>query len=59
MREEGFYWVRFGLPHVGWTVACYSGDIWFLVNYEHEFHDSDFDEIDERKIVQFKSEKVN
>jgi hypothetical protein len=52
-REDGFYWV---LDGGNWTIACWEnrwspkGWTGILNNTEYNRDDSDFDEIDERRI---------
>lgn len=47
MREEGFYWVK---DDEQWIIAEWDGGIWYTHGNDYEFQDSDFQEIDERKI---------
>jgi hypothetical protein len=50
-REEGFYWVRyFGR----WEVARFEHGRWWVTGNEMEDMDSDFHEIDERRITREK-----
>lgn len=57
-RKEGYYWVRVGED---WTIAEYTTNgctktkckrcrYWTIMNYEMEYQDDNFDEIDERQI---------
>ena len=48
MREPGFYWVR---ESDEWTVAQWSGKYWYVVGWDISCRDSDFAEIDPRRIV--------
>lgn len=53
MRESGYYWV---LIECKWQVGKYNAEsknyfgYWRLFNSVEQYSDSDFDEIDERKI---------
>lgn len=49
-RESGYYWVKIKGE---WIVAQWdkSMDWWVITGNEHLFYDSDFEEIDERRIV--------
>ena len=49
-RESGYYWVRDG---ISWYVAKWytSYKSWSICGNEEDFNDSEFEEIDERKIV--------
>lgn len=51
MREDGFYWVRYkwDMRNV-WIVAEYRRGRWWLTSRTSDSVDSDFSEIDERKI---------
>jgi hypothetical protein len=52
MREQGYYWVRF--TSSDWFIAEWRDSIWIyednLVLFD-DHTDSDFEEIDERRIV--------
>ncbi len=52
-RESGYYWVKIKGE---WIVAQWdkSMDWWVITGNEHLFYDSDFEEIDERRIVRVK-----
>lgn len=49
-RASGFYWVNYCGD---WLIAEYLADssYWWVVGSEEVFDDSDFDQIDERRIV--------
>lgn len=53
MRQEGYYWVK---RHGQWIIAVwlkdgYYGSYWYLTGTETMFKDSDFEEINENRIV--------
>jgi hypothetical protein len=57
MREEGYYWVRYGVPQVGkwddvyeWEIA-YFNNTWVRMNKDGSYYDDHFVEIDEKRIV--------
>lgn len=49
MRQPGFYWLR---SKERWSVGRYHGeDGWTIIGHDgYGFEDSDFEEIDERRI---------
>lgn len=51
-RESGYYWVRI-LKDSNWEIAEYDKHYkqFFVINSVFEYKDSNFDEIDERRIV--------
>ena len=49
MRKEGYYWVKLRITGV-WLVAQFVLNKWYLPGNEFSYKDSDFDEIDERRI---------
>ena len=52
MRQEGYYWIR-ELSYTIWEVGYYvkNTDDWLLTGDSGSYEDSDFDEIDENRIV--------
>jgi len=53
MREEGYYWVKF--KYHPWQIAFYNGSklfsrSWTIIGNQDFWKDSDFEEIDERRI---------
>lgn len=54
-RKEGYYWVKFN-PDGNWSIARYESeyDWWYVFGNDNLLSESDFCEIDERKI-----ERVN
>jgi len=65
MREPGFYWVKKKYPEdrisPNWWVIAeydrYDTGMWNLIADEDAFNDSDFKEIDERRIVREEATK--
>lgn len=56
IRENGFYWVR--QSELGWIVAQYAmnaggSQYWFIGGIDQALVDTDFEEIDERKIERY------
>jgi len=53
-REEGYYWICINKKFNSWAVGEWFNDQWFIQNSFTDtvgrFKDSDFEEIDERKI---------
>jgi hypothetical protein len=49
MRKDGFYWVE-GKHGVGWKIAEWSFDNWYLSGIETPFEDTDFQNIDEKRL---------
>ena len=47
-RQEGFYWVR--LSDWEWEVAQWLDGSWWTAGSDSHYQDSDFAEIDERRI---------
>ena len=50
MRKSGFYWVKF---FGGWESAFFeeTESVWTIVGTESVFDDSDFDKINENRIM--------
>ena len=48
MREPGYYWVKVSNL---WVVAEWSEGVWFVCGNEYGLVDSQFDEIDEARII--------
>ena len=49
-RESGYYWVKSNDKWIiaEWLPLC---QVWASIEYADKYKDSDFDEIDERRIV--------
>lgn len=50
MREEGYYWVKYGGL---WIVAQWqlSNRLWWVCGYEYSVSETDFEEIDEKRLT--------
>ncbi len=49
MREEGYYWVKY---RGNWIVAeCPFGTYWWIPGDDYQLNDSDFEEIDEKRLT--------
>ena len=47
MREPGYYWLR---SKDKWSIGEWKRGEWWIISHDGWFEDSDFDEIDERRI---------
>jgi hypothetical protein len=56
MREPGFYWVR---RNDNWTIYEWDDEDNNFVKGDFYYHDDEFDEIDERRIVRDEQCKDN
>jgi hypothetical protein len=54
-RETGFYWVKikkeYSPKNNDWQIAEWKDGLYFITGFELYYNDSDFEEIDERKII--------
>lgn len=48
-RQHGYYHVR---VDSGWSVAFWSGKLWYRIGYRTSLTDNQFDEIIEKRIEQ-------
>jgi len=42
-RVVGYYWVKWDLPSMGWSVAYWDSEYWYVINCEDSFTDSTFE----------------
>lgn len=49
-RKEGYYWVKWDLPSLGWSIAYWTGDYWYTINCEEQFSSSNFEIISPEPI---------
>lgn len=55
MREEGYYWVKY---QGHWIVANFTfARYWCIAGDESQFYDSDFESIDEKRLMKLISDK--
>jgi hypothetical protein len=54
MRAEGYYWVK---SNGEWVIADWDGLSFWLFEWQHEFDESDFDEVNEKQIVRASDER--
>lgn len=48
-RQEGFYWVKIS-QDTPWTIGEYYSNTWYVIGLNLTMQDTDFAEIDERRI---------
>jgi hypothetical protein len=58
-REDGYYWIK--IATYGWMIAEWYNrfNCWGVSPLDGDFHDSDFDEIDENQIIRKENENTN
>lgn len=51
-RKEGYYWVKWDLPSMGWSVCYWNGTDWYAINCEEAFSDAAFEIISPDPITE-------